>query len=54
MKERQVIIGYMKTNDLDKKVNDFIVFCLELYKEKEKITGEEHIKFFKSTKYLSI
>lgn len=31
---------------MNKKINDFIIFCLELYKTKEKITGEEVYELF--------
>lgn len=40
----------MKINDVDKKTNDFILFCLEIYKEKEKMTGEEVYKLFQEYK----
>lgn len=31
---------------MNKKINDFILFCLELYKIKEKITGKEAYEIF--------
>ena len=31
---------------MNKKINDFIIFCLELYKNKEKNTGEEVYELF--------
>lgn len=31
---------------MDKKINDFIVFCMENYKEKERLTGKQVFKLF--------
>lgn len=31
---------------MDKKINDFVVFCLEVYKSKHKLTGEEAYELF--------
>lgn len=31
---------------MNKKINDFILFCLEFYKIKEKITGKEAYEIF--------
>ena len=33
---------------MDKKINDFIIFCLELYKFKHEISGNEAYKIFKT------
>lgn len=31
---------------MEKKINDFIIFCMEIYKHKEKITGKEVYDLF--------
>ena len=31
---------------MDKKINDFIIFCMELYKYKEKLTGKQAYELF--------
>ena len=31
---------------MEKKINDFIIFCMEIYKNKEKITGKEVYDLF--------
>ena len=31
---------------MDKKINDFIIFCMELYKYKEKLTGKQVYELF--------
>lgn len=31
---------------MDKKINDFVIFCLECYKMKEKLSGKEAFKIF--------
>ena len=41
---------------MEKKINDFIIFCMEIYKNKEKITGSEVYSLFEKYKvfdYLS-
>ena len=35
---------------MDKKINDFVVFCLEVYKSKHKLTGEEAYELFEKYK----
>lgn len=32
--------------DIEYKINEFIIFCLELYKEKEKMTGKDTYDLF--------
>ena len=32
--------------DIEYKINEFIIFCLELYKEKEKMTGKDTYALF--------
>ena len=31
---------------MDKKINDFIVFCIEIFKEKKQMTGKEAHELF--------
>lgn len=31
---------------MDKEINDFIIFCIEYYKDKEKLSGEEVYNLF--------
>ena len=31
---------------MEKKINDFIIFCMEIYKSKKKITGKESFDLF--------
>lgn len=31
---------------MEKKINDFIIFCMEVYKSKEKLTGKEVYELF--------
>ena len=41
---------------MDKKISDFIIFCIEIYKYEKKINGEEVYKIFENyglLKYLS-
>lgn len=33
---------------MDKKINDFIIFCMELYKYKEKLTGKQVYELFET------
>ncbi len=33
--------------DIEYKINEFIIFCIELYKEKEKMTGKDTYDLFK-------
>ena len=35
---------------MEKKINDFVVFCLESYKAKHKLTGEEAYNLFEEYK----
>lgn len=35
---------------MDKKINDFVVFCLEVYKSKHELTGEEAYELFEKYK----
>jgi len=35
---------------MDKKINDFIIFCMEFYKEKHNLTGKEVLKLFEKNK----
>lgn len=37
---------------MDKKINDFIVFCIENYKEKERLISKEIFKLFEDYKVL--
>lgn len=37
---------------MEKKINDFIVFCLEIYKANMNITGEEAFEIFKEYEVL--
>lgn len=32
--------------DIEYRINEFIIFCLELYKEKEKMTGKDTYDLF--------
>lgn len=36
----------MGVNAMDKKINDFIIFCLEYYKQKNNLTGKEAYDIF--------
>ncbi|MBQ9658832.1 MAG: DUF3791 domain-containing protein [Clostridia bacterium] len=38
--------------DIEYKINEFIIFCLEIYKEKEGLTGKETYELFKKYKIL--
>ena len=31
---------------MDKKINDFIIFCIEIFKEKKQMTGKEAHELF--------
>lgn len=31
---------------MEKKINDFIIFCMEIYKNKSKITGKDVFELF--------
>lgn len=31
---------------MEKKINDFVIFCLEMYKAKNELSGEEAYKIF--------
>ena len=31
---------------MEKKINDFVIFCLEMYKEEHELSGEEAYKIF--------
>ena len=33
-------------DDMEKKINDFIVFCMEIYKSKKSMTGKEVYELF--------
>lgn len=37
---------YMGVEVMDKKINDFIIFCLEYYKQKNNLTGREAYDIF--------
>lgn len=37
---------------MEKKINDFIIFCIELYKFKEKLTGKETYELFEKYKLI--
>lgn len=31
---------------MEKKINDFVIFCIEMYKEEHELSGEETYKIF--------
>ena len=33
-------------DNMEKKINDFIVFCIEIFKEENKLTGKEVYELF--------
>ncbi len=37
---------------MEKKINDFIIFCIELYKFKENLTGQETYELFEKYKII--
>lgn len=37
---------YMGVSAMDRKINDFVIFCLEYYKQKNNLTGKEVYNIF--------